>query len=95
MRSFLKIKSSQNGKNTLSFIDIGKSCLSCEVFTSIICLLMLFPENKILAKISESTVYIQAQLVKGSHTLTANYHIYSNEFPIYNKSLEVLNLHEG
>ena len=56
MRSFMKIKPSQNGKITLSFIDIGKSCLSHELFTSLICLLMLFREIKFLAKISESTV---------------------------------------
>ena len=28
MRSFVKIKPSRNGKITLSFIDIGKSCLT-------------------------------------------------------------------
>ena len=60
MRSFTKIRPSRNGKITLSFIDnyTGKSCLSSEFFTSLICLLMLFGvrENKILAKISESTV---------------------------------------
>ena len=32
MRSFVKIKPSRNGKITLSFIDIGKSCLSREFF---------------------------------------------------------------
>ena len=55
MQSFVKIKPSRNGKITLSFIDIGKSCLSREFFTS----LMSFNairKNKILAKISESTV---------------------------------------
>ena len=50
MRSFVKIKPSRNGEITLSFIDIGKSCLIREFFTSLICLLILF------AKISESTV---------------------------------------
>ena len=55
-RSFVKMKPSRNGKITQSFIDIGKSCLSREFFTSLICLLMLFAKIKILAKISESTV---------------------------------------
>ena len=50
MRSFVKIKPSQNGKITLPFIDIGKSCLNHELFISLMCLLMQFP------KISESTV---------------------------------------
>ena len=42
----LKIKPLRNGKITLSFIDIGKSCLSCDFFTSLICLLMLFTKIK-------------------------------------------------
>ena len=42
MRSFMKIKPLQNGKISLSFIDIGKSCLIHEFLTSLICHLMLF-----------------------------------------------------
>ena len=57
MRSFVKINPSRNDKITLSFIDIGISCLSREFFTSLICLDAI-RENKILAKISESTVYV-------------------------------------
>ena len=57
MRSFVKIKSSRNGKINLSFIDIGKSCLSREFFTSLICLLMLFAIGKTRAKMFESTVF--------------------------------------
>ena len=38
MRSFVKIKPSRNGKITVSFIDIGKSCLNREFFTSLMCL---------------------------------------------------------
>ena len=38
----MKIKSSQNGKITLSFTDICKSCLSLEFLTSQICLLTPF-----------------------------------------------------
>ena len=37
----MKIKPSRNGEITLSFIDIGKSCLNREFFTSLMCLLML------------------------------------------------------
>ena len=50
MRSFVKIKASRNGKITLSFIDIGKPCLSHEFFTSLICLLMLFTKIKFSRK---------------------------------------------
>ena len=50
MRSFVKMKPSRNGQITLSFIDIGKSCLSREFFTSLICLLMLFAKIKISRK---------------------------------------------
>ena len=52
MRSFTKIRPSRNGKITLSFIDnyTGKSCLSREFFTSLICLLMLFPKIKFSRK---------------------------------------------
>ena len=38
MRSFLKIKSFRNGKITLSFTDIGKSCPSPNFLVSQICL---------------------------------------------------------
>ena len=41
---------SRNGKITQSFIDIGKSCLSREFFTSLICLLMLFAKIKFSRK---------------------------------------------
>ena len=50
MRIFVKIKPSRNGKITLSFIDIGKSCLSREFFTSLMCLLMLFAKIKFSRK---------------------------------------------
>ena len=50
LRSFMKIKPSRNGKITLSFIDIGISCLSREFFTSLICLLMLFAKIKFSRK---------------------------------------------
>ena len=45
----MKIES-QNGKITLSFVDIGKPCLSREFFTSLICLLMLFAKIKFSRK---------------------------------------------
>ena len=50
MRSFMKINPSRNDKITLSFIDIGKSCLSREFFTSLMCLLMLFAKIKFSQK---------------------------------------------
>ena len=50
MRSFVKIKPSRDDKITLSFIGIGKSCLNREVFTSLICLLMLFAKIKLSRK---------------------------------------------
>ena len=46
----MKIEPSRNGKITLSFIDIGKSCLSCKFFTSLICLLMLLIKIKFSQK---------------------------------------------
>ena len=46
MRSFVKIKPSRNGEITLSFTDIGISCLSREFLTSQICLLTLFAKIK-------------------------------------------------
>ena len=48
--SFVKIKPSRYGKITLSFIDLGKSCISREFFTSLICLLMLFAKIKFSRK---------------------------------------------
>ena len=57
MRSFLKIKSSQNAENTLSFTDLCKSCPSRKFLASQICLLTLGQENKILAKIYGFTVH--------------------------------------
>ena len=54
MQSFVKIKSSQNGEITLSFTDLGKSCISDEFLTSF----NSIRKNKILAEIPESTVYI-------------------------------------
>ena len=43
---FRENKTSRNGKITLSFIDIGKSCLSRELFVSLIYLSMLFAKIK-------------------------------------------------
>ena len=63
MQSFVKIKPSRNDKITLSSNDIGKPCLSCEFFTSLICLLMLFAKNKIqiysIVSMQKSQVYLQ------------------------------------
>ena len=66
MRSFVKIKPSRNGKITLSFIDIGKSCLSREFFTSLICLSMLFAKIKFSRKFPnlQYTVYVSYMLAQ-------------------------------
>ena len=52
MRSFMKIKPSQNGKITLSFTDVGESCPSCKFLTRQMSFNAIH-ENKILTKISE------------------------------------------
>ena len=51
----MKKKSLQNGKITLSFVNMAKSCPSHGFFMLQICLNAI-RENKILAKISEFTV---------------------------------------
>ena len=56
LRSFAKIKSSRNGKITLSFTDAGKSCPSCEFLMWQICLLTLFAKIKFSRIISQFTV---------------------------------------
>ena len=56
MPSFVKMKPSPNGKITMSFIDIGKTCLSRDFFHITNMSFNAIRENKILAKISESTV---------------------------------------
>ena len=61
MRNLVKIKPSPNGKITLSFIDIGKSCLSSEFFTSLICLKMLFAKIKFLQNFSILQYYVTVQ----------------------------------
>ena len=43
-------KTLRNGKIALSFTEIGKSCLSPDFFTSLICLLMLFAKIKVSRK---------------------------------------------
>ena len=72
MRSFVKIKPSRNGKITLSFIEIGKSCLNREFFTSLICLLMLFAKIKFSRKFpnlqnvlpKDRTFFLLSEIVK-------------------------------
>ena len=51
-------KTLANGKITLSFIDIGKSCLNRKLFHIANVSFHVIRENKILAKISESTVML-------------------------------------
>ena len=50
MRSFVKMKSSQNGEITLSFTDMVKSCPSHELIALQICYLMLFAKIKFSPK---------------------------------------------
>ena len=50
MRSFVKIKSSQNGEITLSFSIIGKSCPSRKFLTLQIRLSKVFAKIKFLLK---------------------------------------------
>ena len=54
VQSFVKIKASRNGENTLSTTDIGKSYPSREIFPFNAIL-----ENEILAKISGFTVLLK------------------------------------
>ena len=66
MRSFVKIKSSQNGEITLSFTDIVKSCPSCEFLASQICYLTLFAKIKFSRKLrvySMLHAYFDHQLI--------------------------------
>ena len=53
--TFRESKTSRNGKITLSFIDIGKPCFSRD-FSHYNMSFNAIRENKILAKISKSTV---------------------------------------
>ena len=57
MRSFVKIKPPRIGDITLSFTDIGKSCRARDFYIANVSFNAI-RENKILAKISEFTVYI-------------------------------------
>ena len=61
-QNFMKIKSSQNSKITLSFTEICKLCLSREFLTSQICLLTLFAKIKFSRKFS-NLQYVQMPLM--------------------------------
>ena len=54
LRSFVKIKSSQNGEITLSFTFIGKSCPSSKFLLSQICLKSLFAKIKLSQKFPDA-----------------------------------------
>ena len=58
MQSFLKIKSSRNGKITLSFVNMAKSYPSQLFLMSQICLLTLFAKIKFTQKFFEFTVVL-------------------------------------
>ena len=70
---FREMKPSRNGKITLSFIYIGKSCLSREFFTSLVCLLMLF------AKIKFSRKYPNLQYPMGLGVFIFGIHIHLHQ----------------
>ena len=59
----MKIKPSQNGKNSLSFNDDDKSCHNSDFLTWQICLNAICG-NKILAKISEFTIFMLDMVAK-------------------------------
>ena len=73
MRSFVKIKPSQNGKITLSFTDICISCLGHEFLTWQICLLMLFAKIKFSGKFSNLQYYTRLCRKIERHTETYMY----------------------
>ena len=67
MRSFVKIKSSQNSEITLSTTDIVKSCSRRDFFMSQVCLLTLFAKIKISRKFpdlqyAKSKILVQLEL---------------------------------
>ena len=63
MRSFVKIKSSQNGDITLWITNIGKVCPSCDFLKSQVCLLTLF------AKLKSSRKFPDLQYMQASKDL--------------------------
>ena len=63
MRSFVKMKPSQNDEMTLLFTDKGKLCPSHDFLTSQICLYAIH-ENKILEKISDFTVSVNSSNIR-------------------------------
>ena len=58
MQSFAKIKSSRNGKITLSFTDIGISYQSCEFFNVPTMSFNAVCNNIFLVKISKFTIFM-------------------------------------
>ena len=85
MQSFVKIKPSRNGKITLSFIDIGKPCLSRDFFYIIlICLLLLFAKIKFTRKFPNLQYqYLQQRLSKlGGRLGRSEFHCAQTPTPI-------------
>ena len=68
MQTYVKIKSSRNDEINLSFIDIGKSCPSCEFLTSQICDVFqtLFAKIKFSQKIT-NLQYLAKEIVYSSY----------------------------
>ena len=79
-RSFLKIKSSQNGEITLSFTDVGNSCPSRDFYVTNMSFTAI-RENKILAKISEFTVHCLNMINKIVSRPIHHYLVYRHIYP--------------
>ena len=58
MRSFVEISHSQNGENSLSLTDLGKSCSSGNFFIVTYMYVNTIRKHKILANFFEFTVFI-------------------------------------
>ena len=66
MRSFVKMKSSQNGEITLSITDIGKSCTNREFLAPQECLITLFAKIKFLRKVPDLQ-YLQLKRIQNMY----------------------------
>ena len=76
MRSFVKIKYSQNDEITLSITNIVKSCPSREFLASQICYLTLFAKIKFSRKFP-NLQHMHAQLSSGPRRVNFGLNLYS------------------
>ena len=94
MRSFVNIKPSRNGKITLSFIDIGKSCLNREFLLSLICLLILFAKIKFSRKFP-NIQYLLCCLQHTCHEVRPDFRDFSSCFGFESGHMGFENFLEG